>query len=1264
MVAIDVVDVRTDMRLQRFDRTDERWGDWSLRFEAYTALLGFEDLMTEVALRRDPVLADALGDRAKAVSQRLWHLPITWCAVKLSRNNGLEAWRQLKIECESRTGDRWTAMLRFTLSPQDKLARDRESGINFFQSLTGVSDSVRVSVLLEHAPEPYREALRQAPEDVKLTFGAARSHIRGYYNQGRTFTRVPDTGGVVPMQVDAARGGPPMGKAGGTTSKAGKMDRSGGKAGKAQEGKDSKMKSKNRDGGKRARAAKASSPSIFDGECGYRGKWSHKRQDCRNKKADDAKKQQVAKIGGSILINSGSGDHMCRRKFVPEAPVKGAEKAPRRSDVQKRPLPAAGKLLRQGFRFNLRLEEGLYMAEGHRGVQLELARISLRLPIASAGPAEVRRCRGAAEQQAAATAPVLNADSSVGTLRTRLRELFVPINGAMAELWGKAPDAPRSLVMLGGAEQKAPLISNDFGFCETAGGAASPRAIASIKSFVQRLETGGCRVRADAEQATEAILGGVVNELAGKVAPELTPKRSSQSNSAEAAVKIVEGQTRVLKLDLEKRYGTRIAVAMPIWAWATRHAGWLRERYQSASVPGLRQSARSTSATWATRPTCWGEVSDEVEDPTEGAFDVDMQGEPDKKLTQEHLQSLLDHGAGEDILKSEANGMKHIAARWEKQWRWRPAQREWQRKVRSAPIYNRLVDFVALERGFEVMALDATGACYRAPQCEGAVVASPQESLDVLGAEGKGADIYWKLKKQLPGRRTAAPGWAEHRAGILAGEMHVARCEVAPQFFYNPNSEMRMGDLRMAGQRGALGRFREELELCVALSGGEIHERGATYEHLKRLGARFERGAVLRANPKCPDCALDTLGLGSSNTAYSPRVPVQKALVGSAPALPQQQAGVYRSCAGALLVCAQDRADCHCEVSLLGRMLSGPAVGAFAVLKRLVRYLLGARGAVNWLPKPSVGTHVELVVCGDSDWAGVAEYYAATAVAEDILNFKSLLEFMGFAVATAPHADASAARGVARREGVGKVRSLGARVLWPKQAIKRRLIDARAVGADDNNADLGTNILGHDRFVKLRALSGINADMGQVVASDEQSDEVDFDVGAVARPSQLQPLGGPAMITAAAALLQGCEGPPAEHNGYYYDAEVCASVDGLVASDHSSYLLMLVLWAPVAAAVGGYAGFRYAESRGAEWLLAPPEPNDEKDATPTDMTMILNVPASSVMQRPDQVRRPIGTHSQTSYKWKWGTPRFQSVPDYAHGAVPDVRMGNVKGPMF
>ena len=62
----DVVDVRTDMKLQRFDGTDERRGDWRFRFEPYTAPLVFEDLMVEAAARRGPLPNDQLGGPIEA----------------------------------------------------------------------------------------------------------------------------------------------------------------------------------------------------------------------------------------------------------------------------------------------------------------------------------------------------------------------------------------------------------------------------------------------------------------------------------------------------------------------------------------------------------------------------------------------------------------------------------------------------------------------------------------------------------------------------------------------------------------------------------------------------------------------------------------------------------------------------------------------------------------------------------------------------------------------------------------------------------------------------------------------------------------------------------------------------------------------------------------------------------------------------------------------------------------------------------------------
>ena len=131
-----------------------------------------------------------------------------------------------------------------------------------------------------------------------------------------------------------------------------------------------------------------------------------------------------------------------------------------------------------------------------------------------------------------------------------------------------------------------------------------------------------------------------------------------------------------------------------------------------------------------------------------------------------------------------------------------------------------------------------------------------------------------------------------------------------------------------------LGASRDELRRLGSFSGGEFHELGVACEHKELPGARFERGAELQANPKYLDYVVETLGPGASNSAPAPGAPAPEALMGSTSLLGPEQASVYRSCAGALMYFAQDRADAQYAVSLLGRMLSGPTTGSFAALKR------------------------------------------------------------------------------------------------------------------------------------------------------------------------------------------------------------------------------------------------------------------------------------------------------------------------------------------
>eukprot|EP00959_Pyramimonas_sp_CCMP1952_P378571 7930264-Pyramimonas_sp.AAC.1 len=189
-------------------------------------------------------------------------------------------------------------------------------------------------------------------------------------------------------------------------------------------------------------------------------------------------------------------------------------------------------------------------------------------------------------------------------------------------------------------------------------------------------------------------------------------------------------------------------------------------------------------------------------------------------------------------------------------------------------------------------------------------------------------------------------------------------------------------------------------------------------------------------------------------------------------------------------------------------------------------------------------------------------------------------------------------------------------------------------------------------------MNGIYTDMGQVGGSDHQSEEVDFDVGAAARVRRAPGVAASpsatrsaalAMITAAVALLQGCDGPAAECDGYY-GTEVCPK-DGMVASDWTSYWLVLVVRALVVAIVFGYAGLRYASWGKQEWLLVQTEPDNAKDNNiDSGIGCLPSTSTKSTVDQSNRMRRAAGTQSQTTHKWRWATPRSQPLSISMHGA--------------
>ena len=86
------------------------------------------------------------------------------------------------------------------------------------------------------------------------------------------------------------------------------------------------------------------------------------------------------------------------------------------------------------------------------------------------------------------------------------------------------------------------------------------------------------------------------------------------------------------------------------------------------------------------------------------------------------------------------------------------------------------VDILSLKRRVPTFTLDCTDAYHQALELDDVVVEPPEEYLNRLRAAGMSTDTWWKVHKQLPGRRQAGQRWFDHFMSAL-------RCVCAPQFF-------------------------------------------------------------------------------------------------------------------------------------------------------------------------------------------------------------------------------------------------------------------------------------------------------------------------------------------------------------------------------------------------------------------------------------------------------------------------------------------------
>ena len=232
----------------------------------------------------------------------------------------------------------------------------------------------------------------------------------------------------------------------------------------------------------------------------------------------------------------------------------------------------------------------------------------------------------------------------------------------------------------------------------------------------------------------------------------------------------------------------------------------------------------------------------------------------------------------------------------------------------------------------------------------------------------------------------------------------------------------------------------------------------------------------------------------------------------SSGALSPSDATMYRALAARCNYLSQDRPDISFASKELCREFNIPCVSSFKKLKRLVRYLCGLPRLVYHYDFQSAPKQLDAYV--DTDFAGCkgtrrstsggvlmvgshcikhysktqttislssgeAELHGIANGCAQILGIRSLMRDMHWSMPLVVHSDATAAIGIARRKGLGKIRHLDVTDLWIQDKIRSKEIQVVKVLGTDNPADALTKYVERASLEKALAKMNVHKTSGR-----------------------------------------------------------------------------------------------------------------------------------------------------------------------------------------
>ena len=107
--------------------------------------------------------------------------------------------------------------------------------------------------------------------------------------------------------------------------------------------------------------------------------------------------------------------------------------------------------------------------------------------------------------------------------------------------------------------------------------------------------------------------------------------------------------------------------------------------------------------------------------------------------------------------------------------------------------------------------------------------------------------------------------------------------------------------------------------------------------------------------------------------------------------------------------------------------------------------------------------------------SGEAELYGIVKGTTYALGLRSLLEDLGVQVKLVVNTDASAALGMVRRRGVGKVRHIEVKELWIQDKVHSGEIEVRKAKSSENLADVFTKYVNQEKMNEAMHKMGFEA---------------------------------------------------------------------------------------------------------------------------------------------------------------------------------------------